>query len=355
MSTHTRRTLFLATSLALAGWAHPALAQKPKPKPARKAPPAEPAYGRRADIMAFATAVAERRELPLRWLQAQLAQARPQESVRRLIMPPPVATAKNWAAYRARFIEPRRIDAGAAFWRANQAWLSRAQESYGVPPHIVVGIIGVETFYGRVMGNYRVLDALATLSFDFPSGRSDRSPFFRGQLEELLVWCAREGVPATQPMGSYAGAMGLPQFMPGSINQFAVDFDGDGRIDLDRSAADVVGSVARYLADHGWQRNAPTHFDVLPPPPGAQRVELLGPDIKPTFTAMQMADLGAVLSDTGRAHEGALALVELFNGEAPPSYVAGTANFYAVTRYNWSSYYALAVIELGEAVRAALG
>ncbi len=352
MPIHHRRTLVFATGLALAGWAH--LASARKPKPARKAPPAEPAYGRREDIMAFASEVAERRQLPLRWLQTQLAQARPQESVRRLIMPPAVATAKNWAAYRARFIEPRRIDAGAAFWRANEAWLSRAQESYGVPPHIVVGIIGVETFYGRVMGNYRVLDALATLSFDFPSGRSDRSVFFRGQLEELLVWCSREGVAATKPMGSYAGAMGLPQFLPGSINQFAVDFDGDGHIDLDRSTADVVGSVARYLADHGWQRDLPTHFDVLPPPPGAQRAELLGPDIKPTFSAMQMADLGAVLSDAGRGHDGPLALVELFNGEAPPSHVAGTVNFYAVTRYNWSSYYALAVIELGEAVRAAL-
>jgi membrane-bound lytic murein transglycosylase B len=220
-----------------------------------------------------------------------------------------------------------------------------------VPPEIVVGIVGVETFYGRITGSFRVIDALATLAFDFPAGRKDRSGFFRAELEEFLVLCDREGVDPQQVRGSYAGAIGLPQFMPGSINRHAVDLDGDGHVDLLGSAADSVGSVARFLADHGWQRGLATHFGVAVPADAADRAALLAPDIVPSFSAAQFAERGARLDDAGRAHEGLLALVELQNGELAPSYVAGTSNFYALTRYNWSSYYAMAVIALGEAVK----
>jgi membrane-bound lytic murein transglycosylase B len=270
-------------------------------------------------------------------------------------MPPPAGTAKNWAAYRARFVERKRIAAGVAFWRANQGWLEQAQERWGVPPEIIVGIVGVETFYGRTMGRFRTLDALATLSLDFPAGRADRSPFFREQLEELLLWCRREERDPTTVMGSYAGAIGLPQFMPGSINRLGVDFDGDGRIDLigNDSAADVIGSVAYYLAAAGWQRDLPTHYSVAAPVAVVDRAIMLVPDIVPTFGPAQFAEHGAELPARAQAHDGLLALVELQNGDAAPSYVAGTSNFYAITRYNWSSYYALAVIELGAAVAQA--
>jgi membrane-bound lytic murein transglycosylase B len=284
-------------------------------------------------------------------VQDQLAQARRQPSAQRLMMPPPAGTAKNWAAYRERFVEPQRIMAGARFWQDNADALQRAEERFGVPAEIVVGIVGVETFYGRITGNYRVLDVLATLAFDFPVGRSDRSGFFRGELEEFLVMCRREGLDPAVPKGSFAGAMGLPQFMPGSVNRWAVDFDDDGRIDLNSSPADVVGSVANYLAAHGWQRGMATTFEVAVPVDTASRATLLQPDILPSFSAEQMAALGAELDDAGRAHAGPLALVELQNGSAAPSFVAGTQNFYAVTRYNWSSYDAMAVITLGEAVK----
>jgi membrane-bound lytic murein transglycosylase B len=143
----------------------------------------------------------------------------------------------------------------------------------------------------------------------------------------------------------------MPQFMPSSVNRYAVDFDGDGRIDLHRNAADVIGSVARYLAEFGWQPGLPTRFEVAVPVDASQRAALLVPDILPTFSAAQFATYGAQLDAAGERHAGLLALVELQNGDAAPSYVAGTTNFYAITRYNWSSYYALAVIELGEAVR----
>jgi membrane-bound lytic murein transglycosylase B len=274
-------------------------------------------------------------------------------------MPPPAGTAKNWAAYRARFVEPIRIRAGVAFWRANEKWLRLAEELYGVPPEIVVGIVGVETLYGQQMGSFRVIDALATLAFDFPTGRKDRAPFFRSELEDFFVMCQSEGLDPLQPTGSFAGAMGMPQFMPSSFNKYAVDLDGDGHVDLRGNSADVIGSVAHYLAEFGWRRALPTRFEVAVPVSTADRAVLLGPDILPSFTAAEFAERGARLPEAVAAADawladsggvGKLALVEVQNGEAAPSYVAGTSNFYAVTRYNWSSYYALAVIELGEAV-----
>ncbi len=307
-------------------------------------------YGRRDDVMRFATELAERRGLDAADVQAALQQARFMPSVARFIMPPPAGTAKNWAAYRARFVEPVRVRAGVAFWRANEKWLKLAEQLYGVPPEIVVGIVGVETIYGQQMGSFRVIDALATLAFDFPSGRKDRSPFFRDELEQFFVLCKSEGLDPLQAKGSFAGAMGMPQFMPSSFNKYAVDFDGDGHVDLRNNPADVIGSVAHYLAEFGWQRGQPTRFDVAPPVDAAERAVLLGPDILPSFGAPEFAQRGARLADAALAFDGKLALVELQNGEAAPSYVAGTPNFYAITRYNWSSYYAMAVIDVGEAV-----
>ena len=320
-------------------------------------------YGRRDDVMRFGAELAERRGLDAAWVQAALQQARFVPTVTKFIMPPPAGTAKNWAAYRSRFIDAARVRAGAAFWRANERWLQLAEERYGVPPEIVVGIVGVETIYGQQMGNFRVVDALATLAFDFPAGRKDRSAFFRDELESFFVMCRSEGLDPLAPTGSFAGAMGMPQFMPSSVNKYAVDLDGDGRVDLRGDPADVIGSVAHYLAESGWRRGLPTRFAVEVPVATTDRAILLAPDILPSFTLAEFAERGAQLDAAAFAADvrladaggvGKLALVELQNGDAAPSYVAGTTNFYAVTRYNWSSYYALAVIELGEAVAAEL-
>jgi membrane-bound lytic murein transglycosylase B len=311
-------------------------------------------YGRRDDVMAFAAEVAARHGLDIAKTEATLARARFIPSVARFIMPPPAGTAKNWAAYRDRFIEPKRVNAGAAFWRANKGWLNLAEERFGVPAEIIVGIIGVETLYGQQVGTFRVLDALATLSFDFPTGRKDRSAFFRDELAHFLLMCQQEGSDPLAVKGSFAGAMGLPQFMPSSVLKYAVDFDGDGHVDLHRSTADVIGSVANYLARFGWQPGLPTHFAVAAPVDSTDRNVLLGPDIVPMFSAQEMTDRGARLSEAAFSTPSKLALVELQNGEAAPSYVAGTSNFYAVTRYNWSSYYAMAVIGLGDAVKERL-
>jgi membrane-bound lytic murein transglycosylase B len=339
----------LAAGALLALQAATAWAEVPRVEPV--------AYGPREDLMRFADELAARHpaELDRAWLRDQLQRARLLPRVQQLMMPAASPAAKDWAAYRARFVERDRIAAGVAFWRANAAALERAEHRWGVPAAIVVGVIGVETYYGRITGGFRVIDALATLAFDFPSGRRDRTPFFRGELEQFLLWCARERCEPAQVQGSYAGAMGLPQFMPGSINRWAVDFDGDGHVNLAGSAVDAIGSVARYLNYFGWRRGEPTHFDVHAPDDPADRALLLGPDILPLFSSEEFVQRGARLPAEGRAHEGPLALVELRNGEVgEPTHVAGTRNFWVVTRYNWSSSYALAVIELGAAVARAV-
>ena len=308
-------------------------------------------YGRRDDVLAFAAQVADDRGLDRAWVEDQLAKARYLPSVAKAIMPGPPGTAKNWAAYRARFIEPRRLAAGVQWWQAHAASLADAQERYGVPAELVAGIIGVETFYGRMTGHYRVLDSLATLAFDFPTGRSDRSAFYRSELRAYLVWCALEGRDADTARGSFAGAIGWPQFMPSSLLKYAVDFDRDGHVDLSAGGDDVVGSVASYLATFGWQRDVPPYFPALPPTDPAERARLVAPDIVPTFSAAQLTAAGVQLPDAARDYPGPLAFVELQNGDDAPSYVAGTQNFYVVTRYNWSSYYAMAVIDLGTALK----
>lgn len=312
-------------------------------------------YAERADVQAWARDVAQRTELPIAWLQAAFAEARYQPNAAKYILPAPAGTPKNWTAYRARFIEPKRIKAGVAFWNENEGWLKQAQREYGVPPEIIVGLLGVETMYGRDMGRFRILDALVTLGFDFPANAPrDRSAYFRSELEQFYLLCRDIHANPLEINSSYAGAIGLPQFMPSSWRKYAVDFDGDGRIDLIRSPADAIGSVAHYLAEFGWVRDMPSYYSVHGlPDPGANLTRLLTPDIVPSFTADEMAQLGVLLSRQGQQHPSLLALVKLENGNDAPTYVAGTDNFYAITRYNQSSPYAMAVIDLGKAIAQA--
>jgi len=317
-------------------------------------------YAAHPEAMAFADSLDLSEGWADGWARRWLAEARHNAQVVRLVTPPPVGSAKNWAAYRARFVEPRRLQAGRRFWQAHADTLARAEQTYGVPAWLVVGIIGVETLYGEHTGRFRALDALSTLAFDFPSAHpraAQRSAFFRDELAALLRLSRQTGTEPGDWLGSFAGAMGLPQFMPSNWQRFGVDFDGDGRVDLQGSAADAIGSVARYMQAHGWQPGMPTHFGVRFDTARLDLPTLLAPDILPTFSAPQMAERGVLLEGAGPQHSRPLALVELENGDpaqggAPRSYVAGTENFYAITRYNWSSYYAMAVIDLGLSVQA---
>jgi membrane-bound lytic murein transglycosylase B len=194
---------------------------------------------------------------------------------------------------------------------------------------------------------------LSTLTFDFPKEHSratERQAFFSKELAQFLVMTSKENIKPATLKGSYAGAMGLPQFMPSSWAKFAVDFDGDKHIDLFNNPADVIGSVANYFKAFQWQPGMATHYPVTFNRDQLDLDALMAPDILPTFNVNSFQAKGAVIEGDALLHTGPLALIELLNGNAPPSYVAGTENFYAITRYNWSSYYAMAVIELGQAV-----
>lgn len=287
------------------------------------------------------------RGLDADWVRQTLGQAEKLESVRRLFRPLPAGQRKNWQAYRERFVEPGRTEAGRQFMQEHAETLTRASHQFGVPVEVIVGIIGVETFYGRLTGSYRVIDALATLAFDYPAEAvRNRSPYFREQLAQFFDWCAKEQCQPLDIRGSYAGAMGIPQFMPENIHRYGTDFDGDGHIDLN-NPVDAIGSVARFLARHGWVRQLDPVFPVNIG--GAQLDPLLAPDILPTFTPERLAAHGAQpLTELPRQE--VYALVELQNGDAGSEYVLGSRNFFVLTRYNRSSYYAMAVLQLGQEV-----
>lgn len=310
-------------------------------------------FGPRAEMTQLAEDISQEQQLPVAWVRRQLSLARRVQGLEKMVMPPPTSSPKNWAAYQARFIETRRIEAGKKFWQLHREALDRAHETYGVPAELIVGVIGVETFYGQHMGNYKVLDVLTTLTLHFPPEHpraQERQAFFKSELGYFLKMMHARPKGQTPIRGSYAGAMGWPQFMPSSWSRFAVDFDGDGRIDLLKNPVDAIGSVANYFKAFGWITGMPTHYPVQFDEARLDKPTLLAPDILPSFRAASMKDKGVLLNSDAQQHKGNLALVELFNGTDAPSYVVGTENFYVVTRYNWSSYYALAVIELGQEV-----
>lgn len=272
------------------------------------------------------------------------------DRVVKLINPPPAGKPKNWSAYRDRFIEPRRLNAGVAFWNQHARALERAQEEFGVPAEIIVGILGVETIYGQATGKFRVLDALATLGFAYPDtpNREPRMNYFRGELKQALLYARESNIDPLSLSGSFAGAIGWPQFMPGSLRRFAVDFDGDGRIDLRNSPVDAIGSIASFLSQHGWMRGQPVIFP-LSSAPEAVVPALSGRGLEATFTREHLEQTGLPVPDDLPAALN-YGLVDLQDGDRPPLYLLGTANFFAITQYNRSYYYAMAVIELGKAV-----
>ncbi len=330
---------------------------KRKTSAPRKAETTGPLYASRPEVMQTADDMAQRLGLDPAWVRHAIGQSHYMPGIARAIAPPPVGTPKNWTVYRSRFIDSVRINAGVKFWRDNRDALERAERETGVPAAIIVGIVGVETIYGQQIGTYRVMDALTTLSFDFPAEHpraKERAAFFRSELEAYLELTQRTQTDPLALRGSYAGAMGLPQFMPSSWAKYAVDFDGDGRVDLFHSAADVIGSVANYFKAFNWRAGMPTHYAVRMHAEGPDKAALLAPDILPTFSPAAMVAKGAELDISAMQHSGPLALVELQDGDGPPLYLAGTETFYAIPRYNGSSYYALAVIELGQEVAAAM-
>ena len=313
-------------------------------------PPATPAnYAQRPEVRAFIAELATDKDFDARALRRLFAEARHQPKVV-AAMSRPVVSPPKWYEFAPRFLDPARVDAGVVFWHENRGALHRARDEFGVPPEVIVAIIGVETYYGRNTGSYRVFDALTTLAFDYPR----RAEFFRGELKQFLLLAREQGISPLAPKGSYAGAMGLPQFMPGSVRAYALDYDADGRVDLDASVADAIGSVAHFLARHGWQAGQP----VMTP----ARIEAADPD-----TIVGKLDGGvaerrslaewvrdgitgfALPADLGSDPVGLLMLED----EAGPTYWLVFNNWYVLTRYNRSRLYASAVWELAQALKLA--
>ncbi|GAA0696097.1 lytic murein transglycosylase B [Marinobacterium maritimum] len=277
-------------------------------------------------------------------VRAVLAQAKRQESILEAISRP-AERRLTWGEYRKIFVEPRRIKQGVAFWNKHEAALKRAEQTYGVPAEIIVSIIGVETRYGRIMGRYRVLDALATLGFDYPK----RADFFRGQLVQFLQMAREEQLDPTQPLGSYAGAMGYGQFIPSSFRNFAVDFDGDGKRDIWSNEVDAIGSVANYFSEHGWKAGEPVRSNVVINQEADQSWFNAG--LKPELTLAQWAERGiATRKDLDPQQPATLMELTMEDGE---HYWFGLHNFYVITRYNHSRLYAMAVYELSQAIKDA--
>jgi len=259
----------------------------------------------------------------------------------------PAERVKQWKDYRPMFLTDARVARGVDFWRQHEAVLARAEQEYGVPAQVIVSIIGIETFYGRNTGSYRVIDALSTLGFDYPP----RADFFRKELREFLLLAREEQVDPLTLKGSYAGAMGLPQFMPSSFRAYAVDFDGDGHINIWSNPDDAIGSVASYFKRHGWVGGEPvvSRADVS----GDRADEGLTQGIEPAKTVGELRALGWSSHDALRDDMPVTAF--RLEGENGPEYWMGLKNFYAITRYNRSVMYAMAVHQLSDMLVQARG
>ena len=287
----------------------------------------------------------EEHQLDPEQVMAVLKQAEFKQSIVDAISRP--AEGKPWHEYRPIFITQKRIDGGVAFWKEHKELIERAAERFGVDPQIIVAIIGVETFYGRITGNYRVIDALTTLSFYYPTTIRDRSEFFSSELMHFMLLGGEEDMPIEELTGSYAGAMGLGQFIPSSYREYAVDLDEDGRRDLWSSMDDVIGSVANYLHRHNWKFGEPVTYAVELADDADLELVVKG-NYKPKYTVDD-------LSVAGFTHQqdldGATAVSLLsLEEEDHETYWMTFNNFYVITRYNRSPLYAMAVFELSEEI-----
>lgn len=300
-------------------------------------------FAGRPELRQFIDEMAAKHKFNPAELDALFAQAQSQPAILAAISSP--AEAKPWHRYRPIFVNRARIDDGVAFWLAHKEALERASQVYNVAPEIIIAIIGVETRYGKNTGSFRVLDALATLAFDYPA----RAAFFRGELEQYLLLAREEGMNPLDIKGSYAGAMGKSQFIPTSYRHYAVDFDGDGRRDLWNNDADAIGSVANYFKIHGWQADQPVTVPARVQ--GEQHKDLLGKNLKPQTPVRELARYG--VSVDGDLPPDRPAVLLALEAEQGPEYWVGLDNFYVITRYNRSPLYAMAVYQLSREILTA--
>jgi membrane-bound lytic murein transglycosylase B len=332
-------------------------------------------------LQAMLVEISKAEGIPIGSLETAFADSKNLAQVRKLVLPGPPGFKKNWVAYRGRFIEPARIKAGMAFMEQNRPYLDQVERETGVPGTVIASIIGVETIYGRNMGNFKAKDALSTLAFNYPDtpNRASREVLFQDQLKQLILLCwAEAGGNSTRSThnpsikakafdrclnqtSSYAGAIGLPQFMPGSIRNFAKDGDGDGVIDLRQSRRDAIASVARFLRMHGWQPGMPIYFPITETGQNQAAIQRLAdglPDAKHSvqeFIELDILDGRYGDLQTGGVAPQSKALIidlpfvnELSNDQV--RYVVGLENFLSIVQYNRSYFYAQSVAEFAEAL-----
>jgi membrane-bound lytic murein transglycosylase B len=347
--------LVVATGLGGCSFSPEPVAPPPRPQQPVLERPVEPLVGSYraervtgdfagyASLERFIELMATRHGLDRAYLNGLFSQARRRQwtldylarSDRQMKKPPPVG---GWSRYRSQFLDERRIAKGVAFARRHRAALDRAGREYGVPPGYILGILAVETNFGEVLGRDRILDALTTLGFDY----ARRSAFFQGELEQFLLMASQERLDPARPRGSFAGAMGLGQFMPSSFRKWAVDFNGDGRRDL-WHPEDAIGSIAHYFASHGWQAGQP----VVTPLSARTTVDLqAGLHTRYSLSTLRQAGLSPAAPCRC---EGELRLLRLRHRDFD-QYLVGHDNFYTITRYNQSTHYAMAVHELAGAI-----
>jgi membrane-bound lytic murein transglycosylase B len=298
-------------------------------------------YAERAEVKEFMRELVKRHGFVEAELRHVFAKAKRVDPVLDAITRP-AERVRTWEEYRALLLTERRINEGVEFWKKYHRILERAERKYGVAPEYVVAIIGVETFYGRNTGNYRVVDALSTLAFDYPP----RASFFRNELEQYLLFARKAGVDVFSVKGSYAGAIGLPQFMPSSTRAYAVDFDGNGHIDLQNSRADAIGSVANFLKVHGWQRDADVLVDAQV---SGAAWRPFAEGLEPKYSMVALREAG-IRFDSPQPAGAPVVLIEL-SAAQPADYRVALRNFYVITRYNRSALYAAAVADLARELR----
>ena len=331
------------------------------------------------NLQAMLVQISQAEGIPIGTLEAAFADSKNLAQVRKLVMPGPPGFKKNWVAYRGRFIEPVRTKAGLAFIEQNRLYLDQVERETGVPGTVIASIIGVETIYGRNMGSFKVKDVLSTLAFNYPDtpNRVSREALFQDQLKQLILLCWAEAGSNTlrstknpsikanafdrclNQMSSYAGAIGLPQFMPGSIRNFAKDGDGDGVIDLRQSRPDAIASVARFLRMHGWQPGMPIYFPITETEQNQAAIRRLAdgmPDAK--HTVQEFIELGILDSRYGDLQTGGVApqskalIIDLpfinAQGNDEVRYVVGLENFLSIVQYNRSYFYAQSVAEFAQ-------
>ena len=303
---------------------------------------AKGSYAEREEVQEFIRSLAVKHgfaEQDLRYLFSRVRRAEP---VLEAIKPQP-PKARSWEEYRGNFVNDKRIAAGVEFWARQRRALERAESRYGVPPEYVVAILGIETFYGRNAGRWRVLDSLTTLAFDY----APRSAYFRSELEQYLLLAREQGKDAFSMRGSYAGAIGIPQFMPSSTRRYAVDFDGNGSIDLRRSPADAIGSVANFLKEHGWQPGAEVLLEARVG--GDAWRALADGSVDPKHAQSDLRAGGVEFEGMPEGVRGIL--VELETPDKPSEHRIGLHNFWVLTRYNRSAFYASAVHDLAQGLK----